>query len=417
MEVVKRLKDEDFKQFVEIVANAYPGMVLLSSEDKQKMEERILKTQKEDDDVNFYGLFRDGQLLGGMRIHNFNMRLRSAKVRTGGIGMVAVDFMHKKEKAAKGIVTYFLRHCRNNGMPMAALYPFRPDFYKKMGFGFGTKMNQYSVRPWQLPKGSTKAHVAFLQEQDKQLLLDCYSRIAESTNGMMDRSETELDNMLSVVQNKLVVYKSNGRIEGYIIFAFKKVREDNILKNNMFIREFLYENNTALMELMTFLNSQEDQIDRIIINTQDEDFHHMLYDPRDASDNLMTPVYHESNLQGVGIMYRITDTKALFEAMCDHDFNGVSCRLRMNVRDNLLEENNGAVTVHFNNGIASLAAEEDYEAEINIDIADFSSLIMGSVTFKSLLRYGIVEISDRRKAETVNKLFQADQKPVCLTMF
>lgn len=35
---------------------------------------------------------------------------------------------------------FYLRHYRERGTPLTALYPFRPDFYRSMGFGFGTKV-------------------------------------------------------------------------------------------------------------------------------------------------------------------------------------------------------------------------------------------------------------------------------------
>lgn len=417
MEIIKRLRDEDFRQFAEISANAYPGMVPQSAEDKQRMAENMIKAQKEDHSVCFYGLFRDGQLVGGMRIHDFKMRLHSVKVNAGGIGSVAVDLMHKKEKVAKGMVSYFLNYCRGKNMPIAALYPFRPDFYKKMGFGFGTKMNQYSIKPASLPSGSSKKNISFFEASDRGLLSDCYFRVAEKNNGMMDRTEFELNNILGSAQNRIVVYKRDGRIEGYILFKYNRASDVNTLKNDIFIKEILYENRDALMELMTFLNTQEDQINRVILHTQDENLHFMLKDPRNGTDNLLFPVYHESNVQGIGIMYRVVDARGLFGVMKNHNFNDQTIKLRINIVDSFLEENNGSVMVHFDKGAASIADNGDYEAEIRLDVADFSSLITGAVDFKSLLMYGLAEISDDKYAKTVNKLFEAEQKPKCFSIF
>ncbi len=417
MELVRRLSEEEIKDFADIVVNAYPGWGFSTLEERQKLEEKLIRTQREDPAVNFYGFFRESELLGGMRIHDFKMRLGSQRVDACGLGLVAVHLMHKKEKVAKEIVTYFLKHYREGRVPIAMLYPFSPDFYKRMGFGFGTKMNQYSIKPKNLPKGGSKSHIRFSQEADKQLLLDCYARIAEKTNGMIDRSEAELNNILIVPQNKIAVYKKDGRIQGYIVFMFKKASQDNGLKNDIFIKEFLYENTEALMELLTFLNTQEDQINRVIFNTLDENFHHLLLEPRDDSDNLMTPVYHESNLQGVGLMYRVTDTRVLFDALKGHNFNNQSCKLRLNISDSFIKENNGSIIVHFTYGRAVVSDGSDYEAAVDLDIADLSSLIVGAVGFKALLKYGIARISDSKYADTVDRVFEMPEKPICLTMF
>ncbi len=417
MELIRRLREEEFKEFVDIVVNAYPGWGFNTLEDRQKLEEKLIRTQREDTAVNFYGFFRERELLGGMRLHDFKLRLGSQKVDACGLGLVAVHLMHKKEKVAKEIVTYFLRHYRERKFPIAMLYPFSPEFYKRMGFGFGTKMNQYSIKPKNLANGGSKSGVRFFREEDKQLLLDCYARITENTNGMVDRSGAELNNILILPQNKLAVYLKDGRIEGYIVFMFKKASQDNGLKNDIFIKEFLYENTEALRSLMTFLSTQEDQINRVIFNTLDENFHHLLLDPRDSSDNLMTQVYHESNLQGVGLMYRVTDTRVLFEALRDHNFNNQSCKLKLNIRDSFIKENDGSVIVHFIGGKAVLSEVSEYEAEVDLDIADFSSLIMGAVGFKALLKYGIAKLSDSKYAEIVDRIFEMPEKPICLTLF
>lgn len=417
MEQIKRLSEADIREFVDIVVNAYPGWGFNTQEERNKLEEKLVKTQRENGTVNFYGFFRDNELLGGMRLHDFKLRLGSQKVDAGGLGLVAVHLMHKKEKVAREIVTYFIRRYREQKTPLAMLYPFNPEFYKNMGFGFGTKMNQYSIKPKNLPKGGIKSNIGFLREEDKGLLLDCYARIAGRTNGMVDRSEAELNSTLIVPQNKIAVYKKDGRVEGYAVFMFKKAGQDNALKNDIVIKEFLYENAEALRSLLTFFNTQEDQINRIIFNTPDEDFHHMLFDPRNGSDNILTSVYHESNLQGVGIMYRVTDPRAVFAALKGHNFNGQSCKLKLTINDSLIKENNGSIIVHFDNGRAELIDGGDYEAEAELDIADFSSLIVGAVGFKALARYGIARVSDHSYTDIIEKIFEMPEKPICLALF
>jgi len=417
LEQIRQLMEAEVKEFAEIVYNAYPGWGFNTPDEKRGMEERLLKTMKENSTSNFYGCFRDGELLGGMRLNDFKMRLGSGKIDAGGLGLVAVHLMHKKEKVAKEIVTFFIKHYRDRKYPIAMLYPFRPDFYKKMGFGFGTKMNQYSVKPKDLPRSGDKSRVRLTLEGDKKLVLDCYMRMAGKNNGMLDRSEVELNDIFNLAQNKVAFYERNGRVEGYMVFMFRKASQDNSLKNDIFIKEFIYEAPEALKGLLAFLNSQEDQINRIIINTQYEDFHYILADPRNASDNIMTAVYHESNLQGIGLMYRVTDTRLFFESMRLYNFNDQNCRLRLNVRDSFIKENDRSVIVHFSDGFAVLSGSEVYDIEVDMDIADFSSMVVGAVRFKALLRYGLAGISDQAFADTVDKIFEMPQKPVCFTAF
>lgn len=42
--------------------------------------------------------------------------------------------------------------CRDEGLALSALYPFRPDFYGRMGYGYGTKKAEYQLRPEAFPR-------------------------------------------------------------------------------------------------------------------------------------------------------------------------------------------------------------------------------------------------------------------------
>jgi predicted acetyltransferase len=183
------------------------------------------------------------------------------------------------------------------------------------------------------------------------------------------------------------------------------------------VKELVYHNLAVFKQLMNFLHTQFDQINRIVINTQDEYFHYLLSDPRDESDNSFAPVYHQSNLQGVGLMYRIIDTALFFTQLDQHSFNNENIKLKLNIVDNFVEENSKPIIVEFKNGRPQVVGGINYDAEISMDISDFSAMAMGCVEFRALLRLGLAEISDESYEETVNSLFKTKDKPMCTTTF
>ncbi len=416
MRHVQRLSEAELDAFVTIAVNAYPGFGIQSEEDRQRLVQR-LRAQTADPIASFYGLFQDGRLLGGMKLFDFTMTLHSVQVPAGGVGFVAVDLMHKKQKVARDMIHFYLEHYRRQGSPIALLYPFRPDFYRQMGFGYGTKMDLHHVRPASLPGTGAREHVAFVTSEARSEVLDCYTRVAERTHGMLAKTMTELDRMFSGPGNRVAAYRHGGRITGYMVFHFKSVTPENFVLNDLEVTEFIYEDREALAGLLAFLHMQADQINRIIITTQDEDFHFALTDPRNGTDRLIPSVYHESNTQGVGIMYRVLDTRAIFEALRAHSFGGQTCRLKVNIIDTFLEPHNDAVTIQFTDGLPRLAEDGAHDVEIRLDVAEFSSLLMGTVSFTSLHTYGLAEISDTAYLDTVDRLFHVHRKPVCTTPF
>jgi len=414
---IRVLSVEDFDAFVNILVNAYPGWKIApkDKEGKERVKQRLLEAHQEEPTITGYGLFRDGVLQGGMLFHDFRMNCLGTRIAAGGVGQIAVDLLHKKEHVAREMMLYFLRHYRERGAPIAMLYPFRLDFYKKMGFGYGTKMNQYRVQPTGLPEGPSKAHIRYLDKDDRQALLDCYNRFLSRTHGMIEKSERELTRLMENPQHQIVGYEEDGQILGYLVFTFE--HGENWLINDICIREFIYESRTALSELMTFLHTQADQIRHIIFNTQDEFFYYLLLDPRNGSPTLIPDIYHESNIQGVGLMYRVIHAQRIFDLLGEHNFGGQTCRLKLTIEDSFLPENAGSVFLRFEDGRLHLMDDRDYDVEVCMDVAEFSSLLVGAVNFGSLYKYGLAEISDPGYVGTIDKVFAVEDKPICTTAF
>ncbi|MGE5703169.1 MAG: GNAT family N-acetyltransferase, partial [Clostridia bacterium] len=143
MREIREIGLESVDQLVGLAANAYPGRNFFSEQARQALKERFATSMKEDEMCRHYGMFSGKKMIGGMKFFDFDMTLLSVPVKAGGLGLVCVDLLRKKEKVAKDMLQYYLHHYRDRGVHLAILYPFRVDFYRQMGFGAGTKMNQY----------------------------------------------------------------------------------------------------------------------------------------------------------------------------------------------------------------------------------------------------------------------------------
>jgi predicted acetyltransferase len=414
--VIKKIPLNDLDLFIDVVSRAYPGFNITSREDRKKTRQRFIKLSR-DPTIAHYGLYRGGKLLGGMRTYGFTMNLFSNEVLCGGVGLVAVDLLHKKEKVCKELIQYFIELYKSKGACLVSLYPFRPDFYRKMGFGYGAKISEYSIKPRDLPRGITKEHVHFLTQQDRKSFRECANRYSMSHHGMLKIKEHELDYFFERPEAITVVYKKGRRILGYLSFVFKKVEDDSFLRNDIVIRELVYEDRDVLSELLTFLHTQDDQVHRIIYPAQDDFFHFLPSDPRDGSEHMIPVISHQSNLQGVGIMYRVIDTEGIFRLLKDHNFNRQNCILKITLEDSFFPQNAGSYVVHFKGGFPVLHHKAKNDVEITIDVADFSSLLMGAVEYKDLFDYGLSDISDESYLDVVRNTFRVESRPVCHTIF
>jgi predicted acetyltransferase len=408
---IRPLADDELLRFAQITLGAYPSMPARPED----VAERMRVGQAEEPTTRIYGYFRDGELLGGMRHHDFTMLFHGAPVPVGGVAMVAVDLLHKKEHIARDLIRFYLRHYRAAGAPVAALYPFRPDFYRQMGFGYGTRLSHYRVRPDSFPPGP-RDHLRHLGAVDLPAMLDCYQRYARQTHGLFLRDPADpWTRRLVESPDRVLAYVQGDQVQGYLAYGFRNGA--NFITNDIEVRELVYEHPAALAEIMAFLHSQADQIANVVIDLQDDQLHQVLRDPRNDSGNLFPSVYHETNAQGLGIMYRVIDAPGLFAALAEHDFGGQSLTLALELGDSFLPENAGETILRFRDGRAEIAPGAQPDVRLHVSIKHFSSLIMGATGLDALRRYGLAEIDDPNYSGKVRRLFDSPAPPICLTAF
>ena len=272
------INDKDMQKYARICKLAYPS----SSRSEDEMIERFQRTNSEDKNSYYYVYKEDEKLLGGMRLINYRMNYRGQFIDIGGIGMVAVDLIAKKKGIARSMLEFFLQRCRKKEQMWAILYPFRPDFYYKMGFGYGPLNRRYSFSPNSLVYTEKREGWCYLNGTDLPLLADCYRRYAEKQHGYCLRSSYELSELKRNItkQGVVVGYMKQGYLDGYIYFKRKAIDQVNFLRHALVIEEWICNTPEAFQGLSNFLRVQADQYEVIEYETQQASFEFALHDIR-----------------------------------------------------------------------------------------------------------------------------------------
>jgi predicted acetyltransferase len=237
---------------------------------------------------------------------------------------------------------------------------------------------------------------------------------------MMHKTEHELQRLFSNPKHRVFGYEQGGKIQGYLVFAWE--HGESFITNDIQINELIYEDREALLALMAFLHRQADQVRSVIVNTQDPYFHHLLGDPRNGTERLIPDVYHETNVQGVGLMVRVVDVAGMFDWLADSEFASLSsgtraCTLQLIVSDNFLPENAGSLLLRSESGCVRVLDKGTADVQVSLSIEDFSSLLVGTVDFQSLYHYGLADISDDSYVPVITRIFAVQQQPMCTTSF
>ncbi|WP_188208154.1 GNAT family N-acetyltransferase [Alkalibacillus aidingensis] len=417
MHEVRKIKEEEYRDLVILHEQAYTAHAAENDEEIDQLVKKEKENLNAARGVQPYGVFKNNQLIGSMKLFDFEMNVFGSFLPTGGLSSVAVDLLHKKERVAKSLVDFYLKHYDERGYSLAALYAFRPDFYYQMGFGYATKKDVYTVAPHAFPNFKHKNDLTYLKKGDEQLLVDCYNEFASQHHGLIKKIKLQYQRTLEKFQYKVVGIKKNDKLTGYAIFSFKKREENNFLSNNISLHEFVYQDRDALQQLSTFFHTQKDQVHRITFPTQDPAIHHFFTDARDGSDELVNFVYHQTNKSGLGLMYRVINAKRFFQQVSKHNFNNSNHSITFQISDTMYPANAGEVTVKFTNGKPTVVQGAKADTIVKMDIADFSSLVLGVVEFEKLHLYGKVDVSNEEHVKAINDTFYTREKPISMTNF
>jgi len=416
MREIRVLNETHIDAYTDIAYHAYPSFKDFTEEAMAAYKKTVAHMMDHDPAVTFYGMFEGDKMIGVMRLFQFQMNYFGKMISVSGLGFLGIHLMHKKEKVAKAMVEFYENHFREKGLPIGLLLPFRPDFYKRMGYGMGTKMNQYRLPPSRIPAYSGKSDLRYITRDNLQELFECHGRIAARTHGMMLKFGDEIRNLTTDPFNQIVGYYSpEGQLIGYLVFKFQNGKAGNYTINHLYVKELVYENIDAFRGLLDFLKKQEDQVSLVIFNTEDEHFHYLFDNPLNDSLNYIPYGYIESNTQAVGVMYKLFDIRGAFQQCSYRNYNNANLRVRFLITDELrgIEE---TLTINFQNGAAQLDAE-DFDITMKTSIAHFSSLFMGSTSVNGLYHLGLLAVDNINLLDDLDRAFYCPQKPVCYTDF
>ena len=411
---IRLLTPANIEDYLTIYLNAYPAYKDVGQAGREKYRPRILSSMQNDKDVHFYGLFEDGRLIATMKLIDFSLNLFGRMQPACGLMALGVHPLYKKNRAALEMVKFFEKYAAGQGAALAMLLPFRMDFYRQMGYGYGTKLDEYRLPTLSLPKAEKEeiAKLRFLGTADVPAMLACHSAFAAKNHGMAAKFSDEIRSLAEDDQSRQVAYFEDGRMLGYVSYTTVCESAVNYTQNRMEVSELVYLNGRVLRCLLGYLRNQSDLAQTVVLRSGEADFYHLLPSAQDISENYIDFGFLQTNVAAVGTMYKIVDPQKFVRATAYRRFPAASLTVRF-IYENELEHTNGSLCVRFSpEGLWKLAAEDaTCDVTVTSTLATLSSLLMGSLSFSALVRLGGLSLSEPKYEETLDELFYCRQKP------
>ncbi len=412
MRKIRKLTKNQLVQALRIASKAYPMLQISTEQQIEELEAKLLKDFNQKG-REWYGLFEDESLLGSMLLFDFTMNYFGKDIKARGIGFVAVEFLHKKQKVCKEMLHWYLVQSQKKQYPMAMLYAFRPDFYKKMGFGFGTKCDKYITSPDRLPRIKDEYSMQYLGEADKDAVILFYDTLYHNHHGMIRKREQDIEAMLKAQGVYHVGYKEEDKL--LVLLSFRLVANDDTNQATHMKLELLFTCSTGLKAALNFLNSQADQVGRIEFSTLYPDLFYSFNDIRNLDHKqLREPAFHHVYDTGMGTMYRSLDHMALLlQRPCSLD----KMRIKFSLEDDFLKGKPTEFIIEWKAGIATISKGSKHDLHLCLGVAEYSSWLMNVIDLSTLHNYGLLECSHDNRLIELDRAFYYHQKPLCLERF
>ncbi|KAI8608423.1 acyl-CoA N-acyltransferase [Chytriomyces sp. MP71] len=392
------------------------------------------------DDVDFSTVTPTNGLVAQWVQYTWRMNLFGTLCPVGGLGGVATHHLHKKQGLAKILVMEYLDECDRRNQAIATLYPFRTDFYAKMGFASASPYYDYVIRPSSLPLALVASNHRIdvlmhnLAEPDANEMLACYARYVLQHHGAIEKKVEAFDGIWkSKGEIRAYGYRDpeTNELQGFLIYEFLSTDMSKFV-NDLKIIDLVCENPTALSTFLTFLRLQDDQIRFVRYSTPDAEFHRVLEsafhdaegfqrDNAGGSGGVMSALASTY----LGFMFRVVNIEKLFGGYLQHrNFNNVTAKVLFRVKDTLTPEKNPVVLVAFTAGVVSSVEHiVDGHAisadviQLVTDVSSFSAVVVGAANLSTFLRYGKAVVTPAHKQRTLEQLFRVDEAPINYVFF
>jgi predicted acetyltransferase len=129
-----------------------------------------------------------GGLLAACKIYPLTQHIAGAAMPMMGLAAVAVAPAARRQGLGAHLCTRAMEAARERGDVISTLYPFRADYYERLGWGLVGELHEYRARTKALPAYEEGRHVRTARgAADAEAIAACYARVAARSNGPIAR--------------------------------------------------------------------------------------------------------------------------------------------------------------------------------------------------------------------------------------
>ncbi len=336
----------------------------------------------------------NGRIVGGLRVCTLSASRGSAVLRCGGIAMVGVSPACRQRGVGRAMMSWSLERMHADGFHLSSLHPFRPSYYRALGWECAGSRVAIRCPNHRLPRTDGRLEARRVAPEDWQLLEGAYGAFASRYSGMSARDSHRWKRAMRRVALDPLVFAVGEPVEAYAILELSnKYWADEV------VRELVWSTPAGYRSILSVLSG-------IAINKSTLTW-------EEPADGPFRSAWVDQGVEVTlqrPLMYRAVNVPAALAAL-EPEAAGEFSIL---VDDPQLPANRGPWRVAF--GRDGVDVEPCSDSEIEINIRHFSQALLGEPSLRALVDHGFVVVKSDRAAAAAAALLPP-QPTYCLEMF
>lgn len=328
-----------------------------------------------------------------MSYYAFDATLRGTRLDVGGVSTVATPPEHRRQGYVEDLLRENCRELREEGLPLAALWPFEAPFYGQFGWATANHQLRWTAPPAALRSAASERTGEWrpADPDDWPALDEVHAAASAPYELSVDRSEgwwreRVFDSWVRTPYVYLWTDRS-GEPGAYVAYSIGADGDDKTLRVH---------DHAAVPgrdgHVYRFLADHDSQVSEVTFTTAAE---------TSLLDRVEDPGHLACELEA-GPMVRTVDVAATLSAL---SYPAVEERIVLGVADQLLPELAGRYALSVTDGEATCEPTED-SADAVLDVGSLSQLVVGHRSARELSAAGdLRRVADAEALDRLDRLF------------
>lgn len=359
----------------------------------------------------------DRGVVGACKIYRMTEYIAGAAMPMMGLAAVAVTPSRRRQGVAARLCREAVELAARRGDAVSVLYPFRPGYYARLGWGLVGALHEYRFHTRALkvsPVGDATDGRGRVRsgelDRDAGDIAACYRRVVQRSNGPIDRDRRvwayrltgeelgvrpiDVDAVWTARTDpelRPLIYDDGG-VRGYALLRYQKRSPD---RSTLQVRELIAENDDAYRALLGHIARQHDQWPRChYFARPGERFDDFLIDPRPPGFRQARSLYFPTARIVRGPMLRIVDVPAALRGRSYFRGAGGTSTFAVTVRDEQRPANTGTWTVRAEEGETTVEeGARSPDATIEADVSTLARVFVGELPPTVAARHGRAQVT------------------------